>query len=116
MSLTPGEATAVLAVLTTAALGIWGQLGKGRESLQAREDRLRAEKDARIAALELHITQLQAQKVAVEQERDNGEETNSDLRRRLDTLLDFLRDVVGESYAVEWIRRRATELLKRMAP
>lgn len=98
MALTPGEAAALITALGGFVFGAWQAVGKGRESAQAREDRVR--------------TELRA----VEKERDDMQDELSQTRHRLNTLVEFLRDVVDGDYTPEWVKKRAAGLLKRVQP
>ncbi|MBI0447136.1 hypothetical protein [Deinococcus sp. DB0503] len=114
--MTPGEVLAWVTGVGGLSISMFTLFSKGRETswsqaaalraeLQSQIDELREEirtRDTDLADARARLTAVEAQLAA------------SLLEHR--TLLDYVRDVTGGQYDLDWCKRRGTELLARLTP
>lgn len=107
MALETGEVIAWLTGGTTVIVTIWTQFGKSRDTSWTRLEGERTRLEAKVADLE-NKQQAQAERL------DKMEAELQTLKQAHNTLLDFLRDVVGDYFPdLPTLKRRASELLSR---
>ncbi|GAA5513667.1 hypothetical protein Dcar01_02411 [Deinococcus carri] len=104
----PGTILAAITLGSGLLWQVWDRLGKGRADAFARTEAERDRLDRRVQELEKGREEDRGRLDRVEAELE-------DLKRERNTLLDFLRDVVSDLYDHDWCKRRAQELLSRLA-
>ncbi|GHG35954.1 hypothetical protein GCM10017784_32560 [Deinococcus indicus] len=98
--MSPGELLAWITAGSSVLINVWTLLGKSKDTTYTRVEADRNRLDTKVQALEQRLER-------VETELD-------ELRADHRTLLDFLRDVASGTYNLDWIEKRAKDLLARM--
>lgn len=98
--MTPGEILAWITAGSSLLINVWTLLGKSKDTNYTRVEADRNRLDTKVQGLEQRLER-------VETELD-------ELRADRRTLLDYVRDVVSGQYDITWIRKRGTDLLRRL--
>ncbi|WP_104992736.1 hypothetical protein [Deinococcus sp. NW-56] len=114
--MTPGEVLAWVTGVSGVAISAYTLVAKGRETAWSQATAIRVELQSQIDELreqissrDTELADTRKRLAAVE-----GQLATSALEHR--TLLDFVRDVVGGQYDLDWCKRRGLELLARLTP
>lgn len=110
---TAGEVGGWVSVLSVAAIGLWTQFGKRGDTVFTRMDTERKLMTEERNRLTTKLTEAEKALQLSEDTHDKLKEEINFLKAGHRAMIDFLEDVCGGSYPLDWIKDRAGQLKQR---